>query len=363
MGKEKKEKDKKQLPEHLQIRKDFVTCGPQMNYNVNTYTSANSFRAMGVDNSWNFAEFKDNFQIVIKKLDKEVMEFDMIGVDPAIANALRRILIAEVPTIAIEHVFVVNNTSIIQDEVMAHRLGLVPLLAPPHLFEPKTAEEAPSEKNTLVFKLDVACRRLPDGSLENDKVLSSALQWLPGGSELPEETTCRFASGQAHLFPDTPGAPPRPQPVHSDILLAKLRPGQCIRLEAHATRGTGKEHAKWSPVATAWYRLQPVVHMLQDVRADSDVGRELLATCPGLFTADPASGLVVAGEARGHEMVLEKLRRLLDQEAFAAAVSYRKRKDHFIFTIESSGVMPPHELLAQALDILQEKARSLAEKL
>ncbi len=48
-----------------------------------------------------------------------------------------------------------------------------------------------------------------------------------------------------------------------------------------------------------------------------------------------------------------QLRRLLDQEAFAAAVSYRKRKDHFIFTIESSGVMPPHELLAQALDILQ----------
>ncbi len=69
---------------------------------------------MGVDNSWNFGEFKDNFQIIIKKLDKEVMEFDMIGVDPSIANALRRILIAEVPTIAIEHVFVLNNTSIIQ---------------------------------------------------------------------------------------------------------------------------------------------------------------------------------------------------------------------------------------------------------
>ncbi len=45
------------------------------------------------------------------------------------------------------------------------------------------------------------------------------------------------------------------------------------------------------------------------MRADSDVGRELLATCPGLFTADPRSGLVVAGEARGHEMVLEKVRR------------------------------------------------------
>ncbi|PNH12481.1 DNA-directed RNA polymerases I and III subunit RPAC1 [Tetrabaena socialis] len=184
------------LPKHLELRKDYVTCSDRLNYNVNTFTSANTFRAMGVDNSWDFEEFKNKFQIVIKKLDKEVMEFDMIGVDPAIANALRRILIAEVPTMAIEHVFVVNNTSIIQpvsdaaaepnantpfwqpamssnqqpaywmrpgwclppDEVLAHRLGLVPLLVPPHLFEPKVPEEAPSEKNTVVFKLDVACK-------------------------------------------------------------------------------------------------------------------------------------------------------------------------------------------------------------
>lgn len=41
------------------------------------------------------------------------MEFDLIETDPAIANALRRILIAEVPTMAMEHVFFVNNTSII----------------------------------------------------------------------------------------------------------------------------------------------------------------------------------------------------------------------------------------------------------
>lgn len=50
----------------------------------------------------------------INRLEDEVMEFDLIGVDPAIANALRRILLAEVPTVAIEHVFIINNTSIIQ---------------------------------------------------------------------------------------------------------------------------------------------------------------------------------------------------------------------------------------------------------
>ncbi|KXZ47870.1 hypothetical protein GPECTOR_32g483 [Gonium pectorale] len=360
MGKDKEKKSKAKLPEHLQQRVDYVTCGDKLNYNVNTFTSASTFTAMGVDNSWDFRNFQDNFKIVINKLDKEVMEFDMIGVDPAIANALRRILIAEVPTMAIEHVFIVNNTSIIQDEVMAHRLGLVPLLVPPHLFDEKVAEEAPSEKNTVVFKLDVTCKRKPDGSLENDKVLSSQLVWLPAGSELPEETTCRFASGQAHLFAEPDAQAPRA--VHSDILLAKLRPGQTIQLEAHATKGIGKQHAKWSPVATAWYRLQPEVHILQKISADSEVAQELMATCPGLFAADGENNLR-ANAARGHELVLEKLRRLMEQERFSSVVAYRKRKDHFIFTIESSGVLPPQELLAQALDILQEKARVLKEKL
>jgi hypothetical protein len=51
--------------------------------------------------------------IKINDLSPERVEFDMIGVDPSIANALRRILISEVPTIAIEHVFIVDNTSII----------------------------------------------------------------------------------------------------------------------------------------------------------------------------------------------------------------------------------------------------------
>lgn len=62
------------------------------------------------------------------------MEFDLVGVDSSIANAFRRILIAEVPTMAIETVYVFNNTSVIQDEVLAHRLGLIPIKADPGKF-------------------------------------------------------------------------------------------------------------------------------------------------------------------------------------------------------------------------------------
>ncbi|WP_423776867.1 hypothetical protein [Bacillus velezensis] len=52
--------------------------------------------------------------------------FSLIGIDASVANAFRRILIAEIPTLAIEYCFVKNNTSVIQDEVLCARLGLVP---------------------------------------------------------------------------------------------------------------------------------------------------------------------------------------------------------------------------------------------
>ena len=65
----------------------------------------------------------------------EEIQFEMVGVDPAVANALRRILISEVPTVAIETVYLHNNTSIIQDEVLAHRLGLIPIDVEPDDFD------------------------------------------------------------------------------------------------------------------------------------------------------------------------------------------------------------------------------------
>ncbi|KAI7055481.1 hypothetical protein KC352_g44570, partial [Hortaea werneckii] len=81
----------------------------------------------GQDDSWNVDRFKQNLKIQFHQNKPYDAAFSLIGVDASIANAFRRILISEVPTVAIEDVFMFDNTSIIQDEVLAHRLGLIPL--------------------------------------------------------------------------------------------------------------------------------------------------------------------------------------------------------------------------------------------
>src|SRR5262245_39803084 len=69
--------------------------------------------------------FHVQYQHEEAKLDD--LTFSLVGLDTSIANALRRILIAEVSTLAIEKIYLHNNTSVIQDEVLCSRLGLIPL--------------------------------------------------------------------------------------------------------------------------------------------------------------------------------------------------------------------------------------------
>lgn len=80
---------------------------------VTTGSSAHLFKSLGIDNSWSYKAFKRGFRVAIKSMRNDDMQFDLIGIDAAIANAFRRILISEVPTMAIERVFIVNNTSIV----------------------------------------------------------------------------------------------------------------------------------------------------------------------------------------------------------------------------------------------------------
>ena len=86
---------------------------------------------------------------------------------------------------------------------------------------------------------------------------------VPGRSELPvenDEKYSDFKRSQREIFGDEElGC------VHDDILLVKLAPGQEVELECHCVKGVGKEHAKWSPVGTCWYRMVPEITILEPI--------------------------------------------------------------------------------------------------
>lgn len=191
------------------------------------------------DESFDREKFKKNLKIVpIKKVENE-LEFDIIGITPAIANAFRRIMLSEVPSMAIEKVHIYNNTSIIQDEVLAHRLGLIPLKgkqqmklkfkfikavkflkfppADPRLFEYKLDEkdDEGNELDTLEFRLDIKCSwknrdikdpRNIDAMYKNHNVYTEHIKWVPRGK-------------QGTLFSEA-----QIGPCDDKILICKMRP-------------------------------------------------------------------------------------------------------------------------------------------
>ena len=122
----------------MKNRVEFKKHGIQ---NVHSLNFADSFETVGFDNSMNLARYLEKMQIRVTSLDEYDMEFEIEGIDAPIANALRRIMLAEVPTMAIEKVVLEQNTSVLADEVLCHRLGLVPIIADPELFRYKRFEE------------------------------------------------------------------------------------------------------------------------------------------------------------------------------------------------------------------------------
>jgi len=305
---------------------------------------------VGYDDAWNFNKFMKQFRVDVVKIEGKEMEFDMVGIDASIANAFRRILLAEVPTMAIEKVFLYNNTSVIQDEVLAHRLGLIPLDIDPRLFEFRQNDDTDgTPEDTLEFELKVKCKKNanapkdatdPEVLYKKHKVYSGDIKWIPQGSQGDLMTA---------------------KPVHDDILIAKLRPGHEIDLKMHAVKGIGKDHAKFSPVATASYRLLPEIKLF-----DSVVGAdaEELKACfsPGVIELEKNENNVEKAVVVGARKDMCS-REVLRHANLKDRVRLSKVKDHFIFSVESAVGLPPNVLVSESVKVLMAKCRTLLRAL
>lgn len=221
-------------------------------------------------------------------------------------------------------------------------MGLIPIKADGRQFEYHTAGQDYNENDSLKFKLHKICTKKDpsapmvlnnthdeDVLYNNANVYSGDLEWIPEGDQ-------RKRLGDI-------------KPLHDDILIAKLRPGQEIEMDLICEKGIGKTHAKWSPVCTAFYRLLPDIRIEKPIKGDDAV--ELKKLCPmGVFDIEDMAAVV------GDQRKCTTCRECIRHEKFADKVNLGKRKDVFEFHVETLGQYKPQEIVLQSLQILKEKA-------
>jgi len=250
------------------------------------------------------------------------------GADTAFMNSLRRIMLAEVPSMAIDEVVVVENSSMLHDEILAHRLGLIPL---------KTDLDSYNLPEECPCKSELGCN-LCRVSLTLDVEAKDSARTVYSGDLTSEN--------------------PNIVPVSARVPILKLAPDQRIRLEAYARLGKGEKHAKWQPVSVCTYKHFPRVK-IDEKRCDS---------CGKCVDVCPKRVLTVIESEKKLE-----LRNVIDCTVCKdcvdvcpmspPAVEVSWDKDVFVFDVESTGVLPVERIVLEALKLLDKKAESFLEQL
>ncbi|KAK4162553.1 DNA-directed RNA polymerase [Cladorrhinum sp. PSN259] len=325
----------------------------------------------GEDHAWDIETFRDGFHVQIHQNDPYEASFSLIGCDASIANAFRRIMIADVPTLAIDQVFIYNNKSVIQDEVLASRLGLIPFTGGREglrdFMKWRAKADEPKDYDTIGLELKVKCEHNPDASPDEKdptKLYTHAHVYAKDIVFLPQGRQVEYFSGENAI-----------RPVNPDILIAKLRPGQEIDVKMHMIKGVGSNHAKFSPVATASYRIMPVINITQPI-LDKDAEKFQKCFPAGVIGLEQ----VTKEEARqtgsgyeGHEGELKAVvvaperdtvsRECLRHAEFKDKVKLGRRRDHFIYLVESTGQIESEAIFLESVQHLKAKAKNFEKQL
>jgi len=266
-------------------------------------------------------------QISFSRLDDTVARFVLRDVNPAFANTLRRTMIGEVPTLAIEDVFIYDNNSALFDEILAHRLGLIPLRT-------DLEEYVMKEECSCGGEGCSGCTAIYTLSVEGPKTVYSS-----------------------DLIPQDP----RAAPVVDSIPLVKLEKEQKVVLEARAVLGKGIDHAKWQPTLACGYKGYPIITI--DKKCDG-CGM-CIDECPrGILEVVGDSARVVEGKLEDCSLC-RLCERICNSEGTwdKPAIHITSEETRFIFVVESDGSLPVKEIIERALREIQSKSESLVDVL
>ncbi|MFC1733123.1 DNA-directed RNA polymerase subunit D, partial [candidate division KSB1 bacterium] len=236
-------------------------------------------------------------------------------------NVLRRLIVSEVPTMAMEDIEFRKNSSVLYDEIVAHRLGLVPLKTDLKTYDMTEDCKCNGEgcaKCTLKLTLKVSAR--------SDQIVTSA---------------------------EINSKDPKVVPVYTEVPIVKLLKGQQLEFEATARLGKGMEHIKWSP-GHVYYKYKPVVDIIKQPKNPEEFAK----ICPKNVFDAKSNKLTVNKDTL---MSCHLCGACVDLEP--GVIKLNESDADFIFYIEPWGQLTVKQMVSEAFDIFDKKLDEFSEKL
>lgn len=260
--------------------------------------------------------------VEILEKDDNHIKFIVRETNPVFMNTLRRTMMSECPCLAIEDVIVVENSSAIFDEVIVHRLGLIPL---------KT------DLNSYVLPSECECEGTGCPSCSVTLTLEKT----------GDEDLVTVHSG------DLKSTDPEVVPATDKIPIAKLAQGQSIVLEASARLGLGKDHAKWQSCVVG-YKYLPIIEV--DLEKCTECG-DCVEECPRKIFKLGKNKLIIT------DPINCSLCLLCVEKCDFDAIKVRGDNSSIIITVETKGGLLPETIVETSALVIKDKFTTFIEEI
>lgn len=264
---------------------------------------------------------------VLEKNDTKLV-FVVSGISIEMINAIRRIIISQIPVMAIDEVIILKNDSPLYDEIVAHRLGLIPL-----------------KTNLDIYNLPRDCECGGYGC---------ALCQVSLTCEITNTTNKSMIINSGDLKSNDPDV----IPVHNEIPILKIDKNSKVIIEAYAILGTGKDHAKFSAVSNCAYRFYPVIEFDESKLTDIEELNLIVKMCPEKLFELSNKKLKLKDD---YWKTCTLCKSCAENSEGKIKVSWKDTT--YIFTLESDGVLPFDVIIKKAFEIFLNKISEFTEKL
>lgn len=253
---------------------------------------------------------------ILEKTDNNI-RFLLEDSNPQFANSLRRIMTVEIPVLAIDTVDFSVNDSVLYNEVIAHRLGLIPLafnLKDFHFKEDEHEEGKTCSSCEVVFAIN------------------------------------KKGSGMIYTK-DMKSSNPDVKPLYDNIPIVELFGDQKLKLEASASLGIGLNHARYQ-AANAFYRYYPTVKVNGKI---SNVD-EVIKSCP-------KDALKIEDNKASVTIDCDLCRECVKVAKPEGSLEIIGDDTKFILDVETVSGLKPEDIILKSVDILKEKVKDFGKEI